>query len=211
MSEPYSRDQMLQEVGESAKQNPAWGIELANALACNGHWESDLWPRLIRSWSEAELDEEGVGRVLNFLGSEKLRETYARDICMSISSLAQIEANLQNPLLRTQANNLALELWDHVSTNDALPLGGENDWLMQAINHEAGNLARFWILSISAWRKSFDSIPDRLNEEHLTLLTKIIQNEEVPGKLARCALVNQFSFMLAVDPEWTEANLLPPP
>ena len=44
-------------VRDAIKQEPGWGLDLAEALASKENWETNLWPTLIYAWRETELDE----------------------------------------------------------------------------------------------------------------------------------------------------------
>ena len=65
------REGLSSKIREAATQNFNWGLDLADVLIDGGHWDSDLWPCLIRAWS-SELDQEKHGQVLNRLSHVQL-------------------------------------------------------------------------------------------------------------------------------------------
>ena len=205
----HDRGELVRAVTEAAKQNPTWGIDLADELAGIDLWDSDLWKGITNAWAAGELSQEDLARLLNHLSSASLYMKYARQVSYTLSEIAKNENNLQSPDLRSKANALATELWEHIKDSDTSRFEDQDDWLMRAINHEAGHLALFWILSISIWRKSQEPSPRALGDDYRTALSKIMQNDKLAGKLGRCVLASQLPFLLDVDESWTRENLLP--
>ena len=54
-------------VTEAARDRPTWGLDLADTLAENDMWESDLWGSLAEAWADADLGGEGWARALNLV------------------------------------------------------------------------------------------------------------------------------------------------
>ena len=106
-----------------------------------------------------------------------------------------------------QANKIATDLWHHLDRNELIE--GHNNWLRQAINHPAGILTEFWLSGFSLWRKQQAPEPAALSDEYRLVLSDIVQDQKLPGKLGRTILASHFAFLLAVDETWTRENLLP--
>ena len=205
----HGREEMVRAVTEAAKQNPAWGIDLADELAGTAQWDSDLWNGITNAWAAGEFSQEDLARLLNHLSSANLYMKYSWQASYILSEIAKNESNLQSPDMRSKANSLATELWEHIKDSDASRFDERDDWLMRAINHEAGHLALFWVLSISIWRKAQEPAPQALDDDYRTALSTIMQNDKLAGKLGRCFLASQLPFLLDVDEHWTRENLLP--
>ncbi len=200
-----SRSGLMSNVAEAVKQNFDWSLELADALARYGEWDVDLWSVLIRSWSEMELDEDKHSQVLHWLGKTNLYPEHKHLIADTLYALVKGDSTTYALNLLPQANKIATALWHHLDCNGE----EKNDWLHQAINHPAGILAQFWVLGFSLWRKQQDPEPTTFSPEYCQVLSDIVQDQKLPGKLGRTVFASHFAFLLAVDEEWTRENLLP--
>ena len=200
-----SRRGLMGNVAEAVKQDFVWGLDLADALAKAGEWNVDLWSALIQSWSEIELDEDKRHKVFHWLGKTNLYPEYNHLIADTLYTLVRRGSTNYALNVLPQANKIATILWHYLDCNGE----EKNDWLHQAINHPAGILTQFWVLGFSLWRKQQDPEPTTLSSEYRQVLSDIVQNQELPGKLGRTVLASHFAFLLDVDEEWTRENLLP--
>lgn len=201
------RDGLVFILAEAAKREVDWGLELADALAGAGKWDSDLWSGLMRAWSEMELDENRYHEVLRRLGRVELYPGHARAIADALYALVKNDGKPYAFNLLSQANEIAAALWCHLDRAEVPE--ERDDWLQLAINHPAGILAEFWLGSLSLWRRQQDPMPKVLNDEYRRALSDVIQDPMLPGRLGRPVLASQFAFLLAADEAWTRENLLP--
>ncbi len=206
--ELLDRRELLANVAGAVRQNFDWGLDLADALARTGEWDGDLWSVLIQSWPKIELDENNHSKALYWLGKTELYPKHSRIIAHSLYALMR-EGNTTCALnLLSQANKIAGALWHHLDQTEPIEEakgGGPH----LAFNHPAGILARFWLSGFSLWRKHQDPTPTALNNEYRQILSDIVQNQKLPGKLGRTILAGHFAFLLSVDEAWTRENLLP--
>ena len=200
-----SRRGLMENVAEAVKQDFDWGLDLAIALGEAGKWDVDLWPVLIQSWSEMALDEDKYRKVFHWLGKTNLYPEHNRLIADTLYTLVKGGSTTYALNLLPQANKIATALWHYLDCNGE----EKNDWLHQAINHPAGILTQFWVLGFSLWRKQQDPESTVLSDEYRLVLSDIVQDQKLPGKLGRTVLASHFAFLLAVDEEWTRENLLP--
>ena len=207
---------LLSAVRQAAEANPNWGLDLADAMAEIGVWNSDLWEYVIASWATAKLDQSGVKRVLSHLSAVELYRQHPREIANILSGLVRGTEEAEATGLPDAANSIAVTLRQYVSS-DKLPeltasVGGAPQyvsWLNRAINHASGQLALFWVHSIALWRRQQEPTPQSLSAEYREALDAIIEEDGVPGKLGRAVLASNFHFFLVVDEDWTIDNLLP--
>ena len=212
----YDRSAMLTTVREAAKQNPDWGLHLADNLAASGQWEADLWPSILRAWAETEMAGSSLQRVLSHLSAEELHKEHTRYVPDTLCELAQKVNITKDGWFLPKANAIAAALQQYAE-NTAIPnrvsyVGGvpqEVDWLTTAINHPSGKLAEFWLRSIELWRNSQGTAPQSVSGEYLSALNRIMQESGVPGKLGRAILSSRLHFLLHVDEGWSLENLLP--
>ena len=203
-----SRGGLLLSVEEAATRQFDWGIELSDALIDDSQWDSDLWTALLRAWSKSELNDQQRQRVLERLRSADLREAQVVPIA---DFLCESHKPVPSPRLNESldpANELAADMWDRLS--ETAPQANQtHDWLTQAINHPAGNLAQFWVYSLWHSANRRDPKPKSLGEQHTSALSDILQDQTVNGTLARTVLCRSFAFFLDIDESWTGDNLLP--
>ena len=212
----HDRWEMLSAVRQAAEFNLSWGLDLADAMAEIEAWNSDLWQHLITAWTTAELDQNGVNRVLSHLSAGELHQRHPREIANILSGLVSRTEEAEATGLPGVANSIAVSLRQYVSS-DKLPefttsVGGVAQyvsWLYRAINHASGQLALFWIHSIVLWRRQQEPTPQSLSAEYREALDAIVKEDSVLGKFGRTVLVSNFHFFLAVDEDWTINNLLP--
>ena len=200
------RPMLMFAITNVAKQNFAWGAELANSLANDNKWDADLWNALIRAWSSRELDETEHREVLLRLESAELHPKHGRSIADMLYSLVKDGGTPYAVDLLPRANEVAITLWSNLDPDE--PVDQVGDWLTKAINHPAGVLANFWLNGLSLWRKQQDPTPGWLGEEYLTALSVIAQDRALPGRLGRSVLASQFAYLLTADEHWTRKNLL---
>lgn len=197
---------LVRAVEDAANQNFEWSIALADELARLGEWDSDLWPPLLRSWSN-ELTEDEHRNVFRRLSRGELYEEYARLVADVLYAFVRNGDASYAPDFLSKANEVAMTLWEHLDRDESAE--NSSDWHNQAIVHPGGVLAQFWLGSFSLWRKHQDPKPDALRGVYLNALSGIVQDESLAGRLGRSVLAREISFLLAVDEKWTKENLLP--
>ncbi|MGH8613526.1 MAG: SIR2 family protein [Gammaproteobacteria bacterium] len=201
------RPGLVSTVGETAKKAFQWGLDLAAALAEAGEWKSDLWPGVIRAWSDGDIDETGYRKVLEWLGRKQIHAKHARTVADGLYALVKQGGKPYALGRLPEANRIASELWRRLGRNEEPE--DSDDWLGRAINQPAGVLAEFWLDSLSLWMKHQEPRPTALNEEYRQALTTIAQDDSPAGTLGCTVLCSQFAFLLAVDAEWTRTYLVP--
>ncbi len=194
-------------VSEAAKTDFEWGLDLADALAAQGAWETELWNSLIRVWSEYKLDDNTACNVLKRLERNELHAKYAPPIADFLFSFIRNRDTQLVCKILPKANEIATSLRRHLEPG---PVAFHFDhWLTRARNHTAGILAYFWLHSLDNWRSQQEPKPKVLNDVYLKAFSSIVKDETVLGRLGRSVLARYFSFLLASDEEWTKSNLLP--
>ncbi len=198
---------LVHAVSEAGKQRFEWGVDLADALAARDTWDTDIWDTLLRVWSDIKLDQKKALEILNRLHRTELYTKYARPISEFLYKLVMDGDRSDTHLLFPKANRVAANLWPHVDRSEVRRVF--DSWLTTAINHPAGFLAGFWLSSINYWRKQHENTPESLSEEYRDALSEIVKDKTVAGRLGRSVLARDLSFLLHVDTNWTETNLIP--
>ena len=194
-------------VRDATKQNPSWGLDLADALASKENWETKLWPTLLYAWWETEFDENQGRTILNLLENVNLHQKHGREVALMLYALVKDGGWPCALDLLPQANNIAAALWANLDPDYSYE--ERSDWLESAINHPAGALAEFWLESLFLWRKHQDPSPERLDGDYLAALSKIVEDRKIAGRLGKSVLADSFASLLEIDETWTKENLLP--
>ena len=194
-------------IAEAAKKNLDWGIELADQLRSTEEWDTDLWDGLLNAFQEADANENHLSRILRFLSREEVQEKHPDQIARFLQVWVRNSRSPHPVYLLEQANGIADNLWPHLKRD--LPSDETDDWLTQAINHPAGYIAEYWIVSFSLWRQGQEKCPGGMSELYRDFATMIVNEATVAGRLARCIFAQYLSFLLAADENWTRDQLLP--
>ena len=194
-------------VATAARTEFDWGLNLADALSAAERWDVYLWSVLIDTWSKIELDEDRHSKVLSWLGKAELYPKHNHEIAEALYALVKPGCPAYALNLLPQANEIAEALWYRLDRNE--PIEESDDWLRSASSHPAGSLAHFWLFGFLLWREGQDPKPTVLSEEYCTILSRIMNDQSLPGKLGRAVLANLSACLLAVDNTWTQNNLLP--
>ena len=198
-----NRDGLCDAVKEAARKDLTWGRDLADALITCAKWNTDLWGALLSAWAwrDAPLNDSQYRAVLQRLQTPELQKAHAGLMTMFLYT-----QGARDPL--AQANELAVELWNHLDRSEHTT-HQLDDWERLAINHPAGNLAQFWLNSLSLWRSRQNSAPSILNDEYCSALSTIVNDTSVAGRFGRCILARGFARLLEADAQWTMQYLRP--
>ena len=105
----------------------------------------------------------------------------------------------------TSARELSQRLWV-IGPQDEDPR--LNEPLTYAIGHWTGQLAEFWLHSISLEWKSLDTQWVRLYEPTEIALSEMIRDATTKGIMARTVFASQLHFLFAADEDWAIRNVL---
>lgn len=202
----YYRVDLIQAVEEAANRDFDWGIALADELANKENWEADLWSPLIRSWARLR-EEVKQNEVLDRLLPAELHKTQTKNIATTLETLVNEGKLSYGSGLLSKANQIAMTTWDSIDENE--PIMSMEDWHGKAINHPAGILAGLWVHSISRWYNEQAPRPERISQEYLGFLHKIINEDTTDGRLGRSAVARQLRFLTAIDEGWVVEHLVP--
>ena len=193
-------------VATAATEKFEWGLQLADTLAANANWRTDLWSSLMRSWCGA-LDQEEQGRVLGYLRNSDLLAKYGREVIEVLSAVIGHKDLICTSQILSEANRIAKQLGEHRGQTDLDPF--LDGWLMRAINSMAGRLAEYWLYSLDAWRKRQDPDLNQLSPEYRSVFHEIIIDTTLAGTLGKAVLACNSAYLLQADEEWTQTTLLP--
>jgi hypothetical protein len=202
------RGPLLESVASASAGNADWGLALATALYDRQEWGSDLWDSLAESWSQGHLTDTQWARALDLLLAHGDRKRHARAFARLLEDAVRSSPSLIPLPLLPVAETVATALWQElVETSPDGSLASVDDWLERAINEPAGQLATFFLHSLSAARSA--GAEQGIGGERWVLLESMLTGESYSDGLARAVLASQTHFLHSVDREWTVEMLLP--
>lgn len=193
-------------VEDAATNDFDWGMDLADALAQSGTWDSDLWRPLANSWAR-RTEENEQRRILERLRPTELHEAHARPVAETLSALIRNGGMSYASGLLSEANQITVALWDNLGENE--PVIQMEDWHGRAINHTGGILTRYWLNSLSSWFNQQDPRPTRISGQYSELLERIVAAQTAAGRLGRSVIAQETAFVMAVDEDWAKEHLVP--
>ena len=200
------RDQVLDQVSEATKRKPIWGLDLVAELASKDKWSSHLIRSVFDGWCSADLDEATLVRVFGALSAEQLYPLHCNNMVDALGMLLRRNRENIDEHNLTVANTIARGLWNYVPDTDPFQ---DSDWMTKAINHPAGQLALFWLLSIESWKSTQDNPSGPLSQEYRDGLSEMVKEQGTRGNMARFMLASEFQYLAYVDLGWTVDNIIP--
>lgn len=198
---------LVEAVREATKARGGWGFSLAEALEFRALWTSDLWPAVMRGWSEANLDVQDWHKILAVVSRRELCAFHTHDVANLLFAIVKNEGKPFATEMLDQADAVALEVWKSLGDTDEPDQ--DDDWLQLAINRPAGVLAEYWINGLSL--RLGDTIGKErvLPDSYRVIFSMVIEDRTTNGGFARSVLAGQAGFLFGLDEGWTKECLLP--
>ena len=205
--EARSRHQVIDNVAEATKQRPAWGTELAAAMAQAGEWDTPIWRGVMDGWQKAKPDETELAGIITAMSAAEIYDRHSAEVAYTLRRLLENNRTTYTDTVLDAANRIARQLWQYVPTDDSRAT--PSDWTTRALNHIAGHLAQFWVNSIACRNELREAASAGFSSAHTDALSEMMANKEMPGQLARVIFVRYLPYLTAVDEEWGKRNLIP--
>jgi len=195
-------------VGDAAKTDFGWSVDLAKAMAGAGEWATDLWVALGRGWRERNLDEDEFRKLSVLLARTELYREHLRVVADVIYLLVINEGKPYASHFLSQANEVATALWRHLDRDEQLDTDAAG-YLQLAQQRAEGVLVEFLVGSLRIWRQHHEVMPATLNEDYRRALSAIVDDQTLPGRLGRAVLASRVALLMDADEEWTRERMLP--
>lgn len=205
--EVVPRHQVIDNVAEATQQRPAWGTELAAAMAQAGEWDTPIWRGVMEGWQKAQPDPTELAGIIAAMSETELYEWHSAEMAYTLLRLQESNRATYTDATLDAANRIARQLWQYIPTDDRRET--PNDWTIRALNHIAGHLAQFWVYSIARHNELQESPPAGFSSVHTDALSEMMADAEMPGKLARVILARFLPYLTGVDEVWVKRNLIP--
>ena len=204
--EYFDQGGIRRSIAEAIRQNFDWGLDLAKAIGRAEKWDIYVWSVLINTWSRMDLAEDQHSKVLSWLGKIELYPKHNREIAEALYALVR-GGNSYVLNLLPQANKIAEALWHDLDRTE--PIEEWDAYQDSPSGHPIGWLVNFWLSGLSLSRdQQVPKLIETLNE-YRRILTDIVEDQSLPGRLGRMILASQFGCLLDFDEIWTQKNLVP--
>ncbi len=193
-------------VQQVATRDFAWGLALGDALVAGQHWDTELWRALFGAWT-GDLGEVRYLKILAILDNAGAFCYHTNDVTrMLVGFVRDGNQTYAAPHL-AYANDFAVRLWPHAAVD--VEIIETRDWHSLAVSHAAGQLAEFWLYSLSIGLRENQLEPGQLIEPYRLALDTMLQDDGSAGAMAVAMLMSGFQFLLHADRDWTEEHLAP--
>lgn len=200
------RNGLIGAVQEAAKQRPAWGFALMDALTGRSVWKSDLWPPLIRAVADAQMSADEWRRLLATVGRREVVGNNVHDVANVLYTLVKDGGKPFALALLEQAEAIAPIVWE-------LADGGAedevSDWLSRAINRASGVVVEFWLNAMSLMMRGHSDNQRRMPARYKGWLTNVVHEQGAKGGYGRSVLASQLAFVSGLDEAWARTFLAP--
>ena len=204
---PHPRHQVIDNIAAATEQQPAWGTELAAAMAQAGAWDTSIWRGVMDGWQKAKPNETDLAGIITAMSATEIYDRHSAEVAYTLFRLLENNRNTYTDAVLDAANRIARQLWQYVPTDDSRAT--PSDWTILSLNHIAGHLAQFWVYSIDCRNQLQESPPAGFSSVHETALSEMMADEGSPGKLARVILALYLPYFTYVDEAWVKINLIP--
>ena len=204
-----NRAGLLRDFSAAAKQDPDWGLRMAEELRKRRTSSDDVWRSFFWGCSEADLTKNQWKTILNMVDRNPKLLKYEHAVTKLLErGIRKEKFRLPDSLLPV-AERIGSQLWN-VAVRKKKPAERDSkEWLHTAINETGGNLAEFFMMAISLRRKRlgirWSGIPKKLK----TQLRKIVSGRSYTAEMGRVLLASQVHFLFSSDPTWTRKNVIP--
>ena len=109
-AEGLHRWEMLQTVEEAVRNDSAWGLDLADAMAMTNDWDNDLWPHVLMAWKHVDFTADDLPKLLRYLRANALQEEHIGLVVDTLSHVVQKGNGIVGPELLLEINAMVKAL-----------------------------------------------------------------------------------------------------
>ncbi|MCE9636431.1 MAG: DUF4020 domain-containing protein [Planctomycetes bacterium] len=204
-----NRDALLVTFRSSMVADPARSLEVAERLRDTGHWEADVWARLLDGWREAPSEAVPWERLAPLLAQlslpDKLDLELARALSKGTESGITTEAGL------AAAETVADRVFVRAVAEEDEPEDGDipGGWLTRAINHVGGVVAEIWLRALSRRRRMAEDKWSGLPPAYHERLLGAVAGGSSAAQMARVVVAAHVQFLHSLDGAWTVEHVVP--
>lgn len=206
----FEREGLLETVRDAASQQPDWGLRLAARFALREAWNDDVWSCIIAGWQRAKLSADPLTEVLQFLSAHRDADQAAGD---AVADLLEALLEDEKAALTNEQVSVIERLTDRLFVSDRtgpeIGMNGREEWLLKALNHRGGRIARAWLLMLSKRRASDGDAWQGVPTEYRNRFEAVFNGSSRNAVFARIMLARSLHFLHAIDSAWTTETVVP--
>lgn len=196
-------DQLAGTISGLTQQYPEDGFALLDSIG-SGHEE--ISNAIVRGWSRTTADDSVISQILTRISNLEL-DPILRQVTAMLGGFSQ--GPRQGWYKYDESTDLAQMSWGAIDPQSPSAISDGNDFLNNAINHPAGQLATYWVDRVShLWRDAADSwngIPADL----ACYLAELSAHDDRRSEAVRTVFSAYLAFFHAADREWCKRYLMP--
>jgi hypothetical protein len=210
-NDSFLLDARLANLTEAAAQNFDWGLGLGIALAKKEAWDSEIWRALCRAWLRAVSTDEQRAQILSLLLEHPRLDRFADSVADLLVHWWWADKTVDpSPELLSTGEEVAQRIWTISGSEVSLSEEPTNGWLHEAINDPGGKVVQFWLYTLSLVRKrAGDKWSGTIPQLYRDRFESATAGTSRAAQLGRVLIASQVRFLFALDPIWTERNVLP--
>ena len=205
-SDPETLTPPLYSLQTAVRQDPAWGIEVAQAMMIPEPHDTPAWTDIVTGWDQGELTEEQQASILSIIANPQIQSKHGDTIAEHLYNLVRYGGKPYALNLLDQAESLALPLWDHMQVDNKTE--PNQDWMQYGIaQHGIAYLPLFWTNAAAIRMRKRRGT--NLSQQCRQSLGRMLTEDSTRGLIAQSAIASQTAFLLGADQSWTLENVIP--
>lgn len=202
-------EDFLEETARAASENLEWGLAFTSDLLKAGLVDHQVWSFILNTWAARAFTPEEWEGVLMVLEYPQLLVTQT----LGITEVLKRRIQQKEPEATEEMLLRGLQLAEKIlpyADQMRLPIFNETqEWLSGALEHPGGKLAEFLIFINGELLPPNSSQGCGIPVICKNLLNIIINGTGTASATGRVVLAIRAHYLLWLDPEWTQTNVLP--
>lgn len=204
--DPY--EGLLDATAEATEREPGRGLRLAAEAVRREVWDERLWNAFLRGLDAAEVEGPLWSQVLDVLQEVPALLDFAPAVGRLLRNGLEDGAIPTSDIESTE--RLADRLFESaVESREEVQGRTGDDWVTTAINRPGGYAAQVWLQALSRRQQDTDEETGSLPDAYRERFEEALKSDAPDAQYASVLLASQLPFLHYLDPDWTEANLIP--
>lgn len=192
-------------ISETVRNWPEDGFALIDSVG-SGHPNIDQ--AVVRGWSMVELNADLAGEIFVRIAALDLAPILGY-VTGPLGGYTYAGSQPPRWFMFDESEQLARRCWEVITADTASGLENSDDPVLEANNHPAGHLARYWVDRLGhLWRNDpdrWDGIPPDISDHLAEMLTGGTKSAE----MVEVVFGQQLVFLYEADDDWCRHFLLP--
>jgi hypothetical protein len=203
------RDSFCSAIPPLMSKSVEWAIDCQRAACEMRIPDDDVWLHVCMGWREVKPTKEQWPEIFAQISNVETPIRFFHHLPDTLEAWAKRKEDVVPDSLLSTMDNLAITCWRKALQNDPPIDESSRDWLNEAVNHAGGSHAEYLLLRLEAIRKSQDHKIEGIPEPIREALVAIIHSDSGSGELGRVIVAAQVRWLYAVDPNFTNEEVIP--